>query len=111
MGFCLNVLGIEVVAVFVLLFKQPALTASFSALKTLKGFLTALPHKEVRSWTTLCFFTHNQLLSIFHLFQSCVYIAVFLRPVSPSGSQGETPPFAFLHLTIPLMVQRQQTAQ
>ena len=53
--------------------------------------LTTLPHKEVRSWTTLCFFTHNQLLSIFHLFQSCVYIAVFLRLASPSGSQGSHP--------------------
>ena len=111
MTYCLNVLGIEVVAIFVLLFKQPAPTASYSALKTLKGFLTALPREEVRSWTTLCLFTHNQLLSIFHLFQSCVYIAVFLRLASPSGSQGEPPPFAFLHLTIPLMVQQQRTAQ
>lgn len=47
-------------------------------------FIT-LPHKEVRSWTTFCFFTHNQLLSISRFFQLCVYFAVFLCIASPSA--------------------------
>ena len=47
-------------------------------------FIT-LPHKEVRSWTTFCLFTHNQLLSIFRFFQLCVYFAVFLCIASPSA--------------------------